>query len=287
MTIEVISDERGRRARLFGGWLDEDVRALAAAETDWLEVMGFAGRDLEFLSGVAMIGIRQLDILTGSVADVSGIRFLPDLQRLNVAAYYRLPIDLRSHTSLTKLHLEWGPGAETVAACHSLRSLSLQKPTLRDLSILRELSCLEHLRLAGTRTLRSLHGVEPLALLRSIRLLDLRGLTDLAALQVCPNLEDVSLDGCSRIGSIEFIEATRNIRRLVLVDCGQIDSLRVVERLPGLEELIVSGTKPADGLAPNVEAMERLQSLTLRGTGLNPGTARGLEVAVASRSMTG
>ena len=286
MTVGIVDDERGRRIVLSGRWQNDHLGAILASRLDWLTIRGFAGPDLEFLDQLESVGIEQLDILGRSIPDVSGVRFLPTLQRLNVGARYRRRIELTSLRGLTELHLEWGPGAESLVACQMLTSLSLQRPGISGPSFLSDLACLESLRLADSGQVLNVNGVERLPRLRSVRLLDLQGLADITALAHAPALSDLTFEGCVQIRNLTPLAAQASLRRIALVDCGEIESLDPLMKLASLEELLVSGTRINDLGAPDLSTLTGLRKLILRGTGLSPAIADDLEFQVRQRSAT-
>jgi internalin A len=170
------------------------------------------------------------------------------LRDLNLNAYFKTPVDFSVFTELQRLHLDWGPGAESIAAATQLEDLSINRYPGTDLALFRELARLRRLRLASGRRLTSLRGIEAFRRLEELRLLDLRVLSDLDPIVgVSETLRSLEFNTCRKIDRLDALRPLRNLTRLHVLNCGDIESLAPVLGLPLEALLFYESTNIRDG----------------------------------------
>ncbi|MFW5737405.1 MAG: CotH kinase family protein [Spirochaetota bacterium] len=131
----------------------------------------------------------------------------------------------------------------------------------------------EGIELAVRRSIGLRDGPIPARELAGLTRLDAArsGVRDLADLRALPNLTTLDLAG-NRIDSIEPIGSLSHLRELDLSDlgtCGQGElDLRPLARSQTLERLDLSGNRACSRF-PGLERLTRLESLSLRNTGLS------------------
>lgn len=243
MTLTIEHDERGQRAVVHHGWTPRDAETFRRAEVDRLVVMSAA--NLDFLAELPPL--RSLDVLHLPLEDIHGIESQPSLERLSLNAYYGTPVDFSRFRALKELHLDWGPGAETIASVATLVDLSINRFPGTDLEPLGRLHALRRLRVASA-PITSLDGLEAFTSLEFLRLLDLRRLADIAALRsVAATLQDLEFTKCPKIDKLDPIKALMHLRRLLLLSCGDIESLAPLSELPLEEFYFYESTNIRDG----------------------------------------
>jgi hypothetical protein len=222
-------DARGSIAILRGPWLAEYLPEFERAKPTRLIV--YAAPDLEFLTDLPPL--LGLEVHHLPLADIRPIEMQPSLQTLSINAYFKVGIDFSALSNLVDLHLDWGPGADTIVAARSLEELSVNRFPGTDLTSLRPLTRLRNLRLAGGRKLATLNGIEAFSALEELRLLDLRALSDIDAVSgVADSLWSLEFDTCRRINRLDALASLRRLTRLLVINCGEIESLEPIAQLP-------------------------------------------------------
>lgn len=225
------------------GWKPQYAKLVRRARVDRLVVT--SATNLDFLADVPPL--RTLEVHHHPLKDVRGIEAQPALRTISLNAYYRTPLDFSRFRSLEELHLDWGPGAESIAKVTSLVDLSVNRWPGADLTPLTELRGLRWLRIA-TAPLTSLRGVEAFERLEHARFLELRRLEDIAPLEaVASTLEDLDFNTCPRIRSLHPLRSLTRLRRLLVLNCGEIESLAPIEGLSLEEFLFYDSTNIRDG----------------------------------------
>ena len=167
---------------------------------------------------------------------------------LNLNAYFKTPVDFSLFADLKSLHLDWGPGAESIGALSQLEDLSINRYPGTDLSLFHELARLRRLRIASAGRLTSLRGIEAFNCLEEIRLLDLRVLSDIDPIAgVSETLRSLEFNTCRKIARLDAVRPLRNLSRLHVLNCGDIESLAPVLGLPLKTLLFYESTNIRDG----------------------------------------
>ena len=238
------TDPIGKIGILRGAWQPEDLAEFVRSGADRLIV--HAAPDLEFLRDLP--ALRGLEIHHLPLSEVRPIESQGKLRDLSLNAYFKTPVDFSLFTELKSLHLDWGPGAESIGALRQLQDLSINRYPGSDLALFHDLARLRILRLASAPRLTSLLGIDALKSLEELRLLDLRVLSDLDPIAgVSETLRSLEFNTCRKIGRLDALRALRNLTKLHVPNCGVIESLAPVLGLPLKTLLFYESTNIRDG----------------------------------------
>lgn len=258
--------EWGVKVRVVGAWepsIAEFVVAHGLAELELNYIHGFSDNRSSPVFLPQMRKLRGVKIAYGAYEDLSPVGDLADLEYLAVT-FSRSTHGLRLERlpRLTKLALEWYPGAEGLFELEHLQDLALfvypgkagSQPfaRLRQMREMRISSCgleeieafagmtnLTRLELLAMAHMRSLHGVEGLTGLRSLR-----------------------VEACPQITSIEPVAGLTGLRHLSISDCRGIQSLAPLRGLERLERLEFWGsTRIIDGDLQVLRELPRLREV--------------------------
>jgi hypothetical protein len=254
MTLSI--DAIGSVAILRGPWQPSDRDAFVRSGVTRLIV--HAAPDLEFLRNLPPLS--ELEVHHLPLEDVRPIESQSGLRKLSINAYFKKPLDLSHFLDLQILHLDWGPGADSLVRVRQLEDLSINRYPGDDLEPLGGLGRLRVLRIANARKLTSLRGLGPLGPISTLRLLDLRALTDLDPIAgVADSLESLEFNLCRRIGRLDALRALLQLTKLHILNCGEIASLRPLLGLPLKTLLFYESTNIRDG---DLSVLLKLPSLT-------------------------
>lgn len=250
MSVTLETNSRGTKAVLKGEWASADRDALKRLGVRRLEInqaKGSVVSDLSFLAEAD--GLHELDVIHHTLKDDGGVQSVPGLIDLGLETYSQVPIDFRLLLRLRRLHFNWRPRGETALECTGLEELSVSGLPHGDLRALAKLRNLRRLRVANTRRLESLAGIDTLPQLQQLSLIDLPCLRSLAGVEgLGQTLERLDVDSCRRIDDVEPLAAVTALRRLSLASCGQVASLRPLLGLARLEQFyFTEATVIADG----------------------------------------
>ena len=252
MTLNV--DARGGIAILRGPFSEADLRAFEQAKPGRLIV--HAAPDLEFLTGLPPL--RSLEVHHLPLQDVRPIEHQTSLEELSLNAYFKVPVDFSGLTRLRTVHLDWGPGAETLLGLPHLEDLLLNRFPGTDLRGLATLRSLRKLRLSGGR-LATLHGIAALTRIEELRLLALRALSNIESIgDLAESLVSLEFHSCRGLARLDAIQGLRRLMRLVVANCGDIESLAPIAGLPLKELHFYESTTIRDG---QLDVLLRLPSL--------------------------
>ena len=200
--------------------------------------------DLEFLEHFPRLTRFRADALAyHDFNGIDGLRFLPDgvvdLSLGQVKRRYSLQ-PLARFTSLRKLSLEGSTwkDLDVISGLSTLEDLTLRSITLTDLSILRPLGHLRSLdlKLGGTRDLSMLPDLAPLAYLE---LWMIRGLEDIAPVGELESLQYLFLQDLARVDRLPDMSRMTSLRRLELHNLKRLTDLTPLLTAPALEELLL------------------------------------------------
>ena len=237
-------DARGSIAILTGAWRPEYQAEFVEARATTLLV--HTAPDIEFLADLPPL--RRLEIHHLPLRDIRPVESQSGLQTLKIHAYYKTRVDFARFTKLRDLHLDWGPGAESIGSARSLEELSVNRYPGSDLRSFRDLNRLRVLRIASARKLASLDGIEAFIGLTVARLLLLPVLTDLTAIAgLSASLQSLELNTCRRIGRLDPLAALTHLTSLYVNNCGEIESLAPIAGLPLKTMTFYESTNVRDG----------------------------------------
>ncbi|MBA2717656.1 MAG: hypothetical protein H0U52_00245 [Chloroflexi bacterium] len=273
-------DKAGSTAVLDGPWTAEDSAAFERARPTRL-VVG-ASPDLDFLKDLPPL--RDLEVHRLPLRDISPVAWQTELRSLSINAYFKVGVDFSKLPALETLHLDWGPGAETLVAARGLEDLSINRLSGTDLSALRPLTRLRRLRLANSRSITSLDGIGAFRQVEAIRLLDLRSLVDLSAIgEVAKSLRSLEFNTCRRIGRLDAIASLHALTRLLVNNCGNIESLAPVAGIPLRTFLFYEATNIVDGRVDRLLEMADLRDTAFADRRHYTHTLGAIEAALAGR----
>lgn len=198
--------------------------------------------DLGFLKYFPTVQSFQADALYHSLADIEGLRYLPEdthfiglgrtKKRLSLAPLERFKM-------LRQLYLE-GQTKEiaVVSGLLDLQSVTLRSITLPDLSLLLPLSRLRalDLKLGGTNDLRLLPELDSLEYLE---LWMIKGLSDLSPIAQLPRLEYLFLQALRQVEALPDMSKLTALRRLWIETMKGLTDLAPINTAPGLRQLAV------------------------------------------------
>jgi hypothetical protein len=238
MPVNLRRDEFGREAVLSSPWSPKDADAIRRSGVRRLRLalnaddMGYLG-ELDGIEEVQIVGLKS----------DGGVATLPGLPVLGLETYSDDRIDFTAFKQLERLAYNWRPGGETAFSVATLKSLRVSGYPASNLAPLSELVRLKGLRIANTRRLVSLDGVEALPALTVLSLRDDQRLSDIGALALMSHsLQELQLQVCHKFNDISSIRRHHDLKRLSLIDCGHIPSLAPLADLAHLEEFYFYGT---------------------------------------------
>ena len=244
MTVSLTNDDLGPVATVSGRWTSTDATAIRDSRVRRLRIFG-SHPDLDFLG--SLDGIDEVRVQALGLVFDTGVMGLPGLKVLGLETYSKLPIDFGVFDSIERLAFNWRPNGETAFGRATLRSLRISRFPYPDLRTLSALMRLEGLRIANTRRLVSLHGIEALGGLRVLSLRDDQVVFDIGSLaEMDHSLTEIELQVCRKITDISALARHTELRRIMLIDCGHIASLAPLADLPLLEEFWFYGTTVID-----------------------------------------
>ena len=282
MTLGV--DSVGGVAVLTGAWQAGDRDTLARSPVRRLVVNG--APDIEFLAAIPPLDELELHHLP--LKDIRPLEAQPQLRALSLNAYYTSAFDFRQLARLERLHLDWGPGAESIAGLAHLQDLSVSRYPGTDLALLSPLAGLHSLRIAEARRAASLRGIASFPSLQRLRLLALPALRDLAPIgELGLSLRSLELSRCRRVGRLDELHRLINLERLLVLDCGAIDSLHPIQDLPLRELHFYESTNIVDGDLSALLAMATLRDVSFANRRHYSETRESLVQALTTRSVPG
>lgn len=245
MTLRRDKDEHGAKLVFTPPWSPDDADEISRSGINRLVVV--RAPNLNFLEQAPPLEVVQ--VMDLQLKDVSGIHAQAELKWLDLNAYFATPVDFSVFRNLERLHLDWGPGAESVVSLTRLRRLSINRYPATDLTGIGAHPGLRRLRLSDARRLQSLDGLDRFTSIEDIRLLALTNLEDLGALStVAVTLDELELDTCKRIGTLDWFTPLIHLRVLSILNCGKVPSLKPIEGLLELQVfLFYESTNVLDG----------------------------------------
>lgn len=198
--------------------------------------------DLEFLRHFPTVRSFQADALYHSLADIDGLRHLPDDARFIGLGQTKKRLSLAPlgrFTRLTRLYLEGQTkDIEVVSTLGELRSVTLRSITLPDLSMLTPLTNLRalDLKLGGTKNLSLLPELQALDYLE---LWQVKGLSDLSPIAKLPRLEYLFLQSLRQVEALPHLGGLPALTRLWIETMKGLTDLSPIRDAPHLRQLAV------------------------------------------------
>ena len=231
-----------------GPWDDEARHVVESGSVTGLRLnyaLGFAEPDLGFLD--PSWGIKRLELVDRSIADLGRLECLTTLVELTVAAAPGAKIDLSALGELRSLGARWGTVADSIDQATQLMDLRTSDYLGTDLEPLRAHVSLNRLAIRGAPSLKSLSGIADLPSLGHLMVARARRLRDLAALiGLRETLVELELEDCPQIGSIEAVTNLTRLEFLGVSDCGTLESLKPLVSLENLRTLHAWGSTTVD-----------------------------------------
>ena len=152
-----------------------------------------------------------------------------------------------------------------LADCKKLKRLVLNYAKLDTLEPLRELTCLEELRLDSCIKIDSLEPLRELTRLRILEIPTSKSLKTLEGLQHLSALEKINLNACSKLRSLQELASHTGLRELFGCFLKSLQSLEGLEAIESLEQvdLFYANVRSLQPLAHKT----KLQHLRLQGVG--------------------
>lgn len=202
--------------------------------------------DIDYLAST-FESIRILDVGSEQF-DWDSISRMPNLERLSIGAYWKIPWQTIKSEQLESLSFTWDKH-------YSISDLNF--PSLKHLKVigwsdegidkLAQLKALTYLDMVDSRNLQDLKSLESLMSLSTFRL---RGAPKLRALDGVQNLNrlvSLHIEGLKKIDSYDVLSSLDSLKGLVMRGCAPINSLAALAKLPELEFLVLGDTKVEDG----------------------------------------
>jgi len=209
--------------------------------------MGFHSEDLDFLKDHPYI--RSVSLSDASKIDISGLRYLKNLERL-IISDNKQPIDLTQFTNLQEFRAEWHSQMRITSDCMALRILDLSKykPKSKDLTELPDLPVLEDLAIIQSH-LVTIEGIHRFRGLKRLELSYLSKLGSLAAIESLKSerLEILDCQKCRKMQNHDAIRHVTSLRQLKFNDCGEIPSISFLNEMSNLEDFRFVNTNIVDG----------------------------------------
>jgi hypothetical protein len=242
----VLADERGSERRFsMSDLLQPRMGTLSPHLHKVTElVVGYTDLpNLDFL--VWLPNITHVRILTPSVKNISGLRYLEKLESLAInRPTCRMDV-LGELESLKILYLDdWRPGASSIFRLRGLVKVGLQKIACPNLLAMSGWSLLEELWLNAGR-LEDLTGIP--RNIRRLRLTSLRKLSSLQPLLVCSQLEDLRLESCRGVNTLHGLEPCYRLKTLSIVRGDVLQCLEPLRDLRDLEYLVIADGTCVEG----------------------------------------
>lgn len=237
-------DDRGplEGVRLKGCWGPEIAAAMKERRIPALQAnyaWGWKGDGCAFLREVPWL--RGLQLISGTIKDLSPVSELLDLERLSFSCHSRRAIDFSGLKRLQSCSMNWLPGAESVFRCEGLESLYLDGAKEAQLAGINELRSLKRLTIANSN-LSSLAVLDDLFQLEKLELLNCRKLSQIDGLYRFERLKWLSIDGSKAIQDFAPVAAVSGLEILNLSDCGKIRTLAFSRSLTKLRAFAFAGS---------------------------------------------
>ena len=190
--------------------------------------------------------IHRLQVVDENVRDVSFVSRLVNLQEFTRWGSIA-EIDFSPLRRLRKCSIRKSQGLSNLAACRSLRWLSVEGARVADLAIFSPLPKLEFLAI-GSAPLRSLVHINQLPSLRRFQVQECRRFTSLAGIEAT-RIEELFLAWLPQLGSIAPASQLPTLRDLRVHSCHRVTDLEALGALTTLELLILTGRQQLPSLA--------------------------------------
>lgn len=206
--------------------------------------------------------LRGLELISGTIEDLSPVADLVGLERLNLSCHSRRPVDFSGLQRLQSCSMNWFPGGETVFRCKGLESLYLDGAKEAQLAGINELRSLKRLTIANS-DLRSLAAIDGLFQLEKLELLNCRKLTQIDELDRFERLKWLVIGGSKVIQDFAPVAGIAGLEILSLSDCGKIRTLAFSRSLKKLRAFAFAGssTTVEDGDLSPLEDLPQLAML--------------------------
>jgi hypothetical protein len=214
----------GRRAVLNSGWGSKVVECLTKNKVVELvlnQAKGWRGNDLSFLS--VLRNLKLFEIFDLNIKDISPIHTLTKVRRLGVTTYCSTEIRFSAFPFLESCALEWRPKAASLFDCGTLKALSINRYSGKDVASFARLADLEALAILNA-PVENFHGLSALKQLRSLRLAGLKRLTSLAGIEALEKIEELEIHTCRAITSIAEIKHLSLLKKLHLNNVSPVGS---------------------------------------------------------------
>lgn len=258
-------DDRGplEGVRLKGWWGPEIAAAMKERRIPALQAnhaWGWKGDGCAFLREVPWL--RGLELISGTIEDLSPVAELVGLERLNLSCHSRRSVDFSGLQRLQSCSMNWLRGGESVFRCEGLESLYLDGVKEAQLAGISELTSLKKLTIANSN-LSSLAALDGLFQLEKLELLNCRKLTQIDGLGRFECLKWLVIDGSKAIQDFAPVSAIADLEILNLSDCGKIRTLAFSRGLKKLRAFAFAGssTTVEDGDLSPLEDLPELAML--------------------------
>ena len=258
-------DDRGplEGVRLKGCWGPEVAAVMKERRIPALQASyawGWKSDGCVFLREVPWL--RGLELISGTIEDLSPVADLVGLERLNLSCHSRRPVDFSGLQRLQSCSMNWFPGGETVFRCKGLESLYLDGAKEAQLAGINELRSLKRLTIANS-DLRSLAAIDGPFQLEKLELLNCRKLTQIDELDRFERLKWLVIGGSKVIQDFAPVAGIAGLEILSLSDCGKIRTLAFSRSLKKLRAFAFAGssTTVEDGDLSPLEDLPQLAML--------------------------
>lgn len=258
-------DDRGplEGVRLKGCWGPEVAAVMKERRIPALQASyawGWKSDGCVFLREVPWL--RGLELISGTIEDLSPVADLVGLERLNLSCHSRRPVDFSGLQRLQSCSMNWFPGGETVFRCKGLESLYLDGAKEAQLAGINELRSLKRLTIANS-DLRSLAAIDGPFQLEKLELLNCRKLTQIDELDRFERLKWLVIGGSKLIQDFVPVAGIAGLEILSLSDCGKIRTLAFSRSLKKLRAFAFAGssTTVEDGDLSPLEDLPQLAML--------------------------
>jgi Leucine-rich repeat (LRR) protein len=234
-----------------------------------IEIIGFEKPENPSCAFIVELrAIQMLRLFAGPLTEIESLGGLPRLRDLSiehVTEQQSIPIDLGALPALSRAHLEWFRGAESIFQATRLRSLSLLNCPLSRSEAFGNLPSLRYLRLAAGRLVDT-DAIARLLSLRWLGLLRQDDLTSLAGLSGHQSLRFLWLEACPKLRSLQWLNGMQQLETLQILDCGEIAEIEAVRSLPRLRHIHIHGSIRVIGKDWSfLRDMSSLQSVFIKG----------------------
>ncbi|MEP6754003.1 MAG: hypothetical protein ABJA67_00765 [Chthonomonadales bacterium] len=244
-------------------WHPDMNAAIVANNIKGIDISSEFAENLDFLYAFPQMELLLLTLY--HEVNCKAIHRLINLRNVSVIGNHQIEADLSALSKLEDYTSYAGGPPKGIENCKALRKLHIQGFKASDLSILKDLTNLEFVRIDGG-SLVSLGGIENCHMLDMLWLSYQYKLSDISAMEMLPSLREIEMQSCKKVATLRSFATLPKLKSLVLAGTGEMDTVRYFEGNTTLERFIfVEGSFVRDGDFSPLLAIPSLVDTSIQG----------------------